>query len=76
MDRTDAKFQIRQPHVEHGFPEAEVIRTHPLSRFAWRFSLEFLIRRRVSQGRGGLDGAGLAKWDASMATFGSTDVSS
>jgi len=57
-------------------PEAEVIRTHPLSRFAWRFSLEFLIRRRVSQGRGGLDGAGLAKWDASMATFGSTDVSS
>jgi hypothetical protein len=59
-----------------GFREAEVIRAQSLSRFAWRFSVESLVRRRVSQGRGGLDGAGLAKWDASMATFGSTDVSS
>src|SRR6266571_7124065 len=69
----------RYPHVR--FSSAMRSRINPRScskattfRFSYSTGANFLQRqRRVCQGRGGLDGAGLAKWDASMATFGSTD---
>src|SRR5439155_25247761 len=59
------------PHLAHA-PPALI----PVPEYGLRSLPARTAALGVCQGRGGLDGAGLAKWDASMATFGSTDVSS